>query len=113
MKKFDINDYRGNGYVMHCDTKAKADVFLRYLNSCGRKWTDGESYLTEDCWEVYEENTCYVFNIGQIGHYGALQAPGFYGFGRWTILEFDDFIWDGHRDLDSQQLYETWDKIQL
>ena len=113
MKKFDINDYRGNGYVMHCDTKAKANIFLRYLDSCGENWIGGKSYLTADHWEAYEENTCYVFNTGQFGSCEQLRNPSLFYPDQWTILEFDDFIWDEHRDLDSQQLYEIWDQIQL
>lgn len=108
MQKFNIDDYRGSGYVMHCDTKAKADIFLRYLDSCGEKWIGGESYLVEDCWKVYRENTCYAFNTGQYGHYGFLTDPALH-----TILEFDDFVWDKHRSLDSQQLYEIWDRIHF
>ena len=111
MKKFCIDDYRSNGYAMHCDTNDKADVFLRYLDSCGRRWIRGGSYLIEDHWETYEEDTCYVFNTGQFGSCSNLQNTIFFYPDQWTILEFDDFIWDKHRSLDSQQLYEIWDKI--
>lgn len=110
MKKFCIDDYRGNGYAMHCDTKDKADVFLRYLDSCGRRWIGGKSYLVDDYWETYEEETCYAFNTGQFGSCSYLHSTIFNP-DQWTILEFDDFIWDKHRSLDSQQLYEIWDKI--
>lgn len=42
--KFNIEDYKDK-YVMHCDTKEKANAFCKYLYSVGRKWTSDCSYL--------------------------------------------------------------------
>lgn len=41
-KTFDINNYKGK-YVMHCDTKYKANIFCEYLNSLDRKRNNGNA----------------------------------------------------------------------
>lgn len=43
--KFNINKYEGN-YAMHCKTEEEAKIFCRYLDSVGRKWVDGDLYLS-------------------------------------------------------------------
>lgn len=61
---FDIEKYNGK-YVMHCKTEAEAKSFCRYLDSVGKKWCDGESYLIETNWKIYKDQSCYKFNTGQ------------------------------------------------
>ena len=84
-KKFNINDYEGN-YVMHCNTEEKANVFCKYLDSVGKKWNNGDSYLKVNEWEHYEEDTCYNFNYGRFCDYN-------YYCNYYIILEFNDFDW--------------------
>lgn len=86
--KFNINKYLGN-YAMHCKTEEEAKIFLRYLDSVGRKWIDGTSYMSMTKWRVYGPDTCYDFYNGT--YCNKTYFLTCYGY---TILEFSDFEWD-------------------
>ncbi len=90
--KFNINDYKGK-YVMHCKTEEEAKAFCRYLNGIGRKWRDGISYLCENDWSFYTDQTCYEFNNGAYADKCCYLKHGY------TILEFSDFEWDEMTEL--------------
>lgn len=83
--KFNINDYEGN-YVMHCKTEEEAKDFCAYLDSVGRKWCNGESYLDVNEWGWYRENTIYDFNEGS---YCSVDLAKIYNE---IILEWSDFM---------------------
>lgn len=86
--KFNINKYEGN-YAMHCKTEEEAKIFCRYLDSVGRRWGSGHSYILMTNWDDYGPNTCYSFNSGTY-------CDKIYYLTRncYTILEFSDFEWD-------------------
>lgn len=85
--KFNINKYMGN-YAMHCKTKEEAKIFCRYLDSVGRRWADGTSYMSMTNWN-YGPDTCYTFNNGTYCKKTYFLTRNYY-----TILEFSDFEWD-------------------
>lgn len=85
--KFNIDKYMGN-YVMHCKTEEEAKIFLRYLDSVGRKWVDGHSYISMTNWDAYGPDTCYDFYKGT--YCNKTYFLTCYGY---TILEFSDFEW--------------------
>lgn len=85
--KFNINKYMGN-YAMHCKTKEEAKIFCRYLDSVGRRWADGTSYMSMTNWN-YGPDTCYTFNSGTYCKKTYFLTRNYY-----TILEFSDFEWD-------------------
>lgn len=84
--KFNINDYKGK-YVMHCKTEEEAKIFCRYLDSVGKKWASGDSYVSATNWDVYGPDTCYNFNNDS--YYQRLYFLAH----DYTILEFSDFDW--------------------
>lgn len=84
--KFNINKYLGN-YAMHCKTEEEAKIFLRYLDSVGRKWVDGTSYMSMTKWSVHGPDTCYDFYNGT--YCNKTYFLTCYGY---TILEFSDFV---------------------
>ena len=86
--KFNINKYLGN-YAMHCKTEEEAKIFLRYLDSVGRRWADGTSYMSMTNWNVYGPDTCYDFYDGTYCAKRYFLTRNCY-----TILEFSDFEWD-------------------
>lgn len=86
--KFNINKYEGN-YAMHCKTEEEAKIFCRYLDSVGRKWADGTSYMSMTNWSVYGHDTYYDFNDGTYCDKRYFLVRSYY-----TILEFSDFEWD-------------------
>lgn len=86
--KFNINKYMGN-YAMHCKTEEEAKIFCRYLDSVGRRWADGTSYMSMTNWDDYGPDTCYTFNNGTYCKKTYFLTRNYY-----TILEFSDFEWD-------------------
>ena len=86
--KFNINKYEGN-YAMHCKTEEEAKIFCRYLNSVGRRWGSGHSYISMTNWDDYGPNTCYSFNSGTYCDKIYYLTHNCY-----TIPEFSDFEWD-------------------
>jgi hypothetical protein len=86
--KFNINKYMGN-YAMHCKTEEEAKIFCRYLDSVGRRWADGTSYMSMTNWDDYDPDTCYDFNDGTYCVKRYFLTRNYY-----TILEFSDFEWD-------------------
>ena len=94
-RRFDIDDYLGN-YVMHCSTEDEANVFLKYLNSVGRRWRNGASYLA---FKVCKENIVYYFNNGTFGNYDSVSCE-------YVILEFDAFDWSERQPLQGSDLLQ-------
>ena len=83
--KFNIDDYKGE-YVMHCKTEEEAKNFLFYLDSIGKKWCDGNSYLRGTKWYDYGPYTVYYFNKGTYGGIHYAEDNGY------KILEWSDFM---------------------
>lgn len=100
--KFDIRDYKGR-CVMHCKTEDEAKVFCRYLNSIGRKWRNGISYLCENEWSFYTDQTCYEFNND------AYADKCYYLKYGYTILEFSDFEWD---EMTQKHIFKVGDRVR-
>ena len=84
---FKLEDFQGD-YVMHCDTKEKADIFCAFLDSQHKKWNTGDSCLKDNHWNIYRQLTGYNFNNGSFANTHLYKAVDF------TILEFDDFNWE-------------------
>lgn len=84
MKKFSIDEYRGN-YVMHLKSKIEASIFGRYLNALGLNLINVSSYLnrSDDIWKVYKDKTVFYFNEGTFGSIEDVKD--------FNVLEFSDF----------------------
>lgn len=82
---FDVEKYKGK-YVMHCKTEAEAKSFCRYLDSIGREWRDGTSYLQSNRWIFFKEQCCYAFNNNAIG-----SEVGYHDLG-YIVLNWDNYI---------------------
>ena len=100
--KFNINKYMGN-YAMHCKTEEEAKIFLRYLDSVGRKWVNGTSYMSMTNWSVYGHDTCYDFNGGTYCDKTYFLTCNYY-----TILEFSDFKWDNLMEIPPSMILELF-----
>ena len=91
--KFNINNYE---VCMHCGTKEKDEIFLRYLDSIGLTWISGTTYIDHDTDKVYypfiymhdRNKVVFYFLSGRFGELEFAKKRGD------TILEFDDFDWD-------------------
>lgn len=102
--KFNIDDYKGE-YAMHCKTEKEANVFCRYLNSVGKKWCDGESYLTKIPWKLYKDQTYYAFNQGMFCNRKFYEDCGY------KILEFSDFEWDEMTEPATKPAFKVGDRV--
>ena len=98
-RKFNIDDFSHGTYVMHCNTKEKAVVFLKYLDSIGRKWRNGVSYLAANEWDDYGDATVYYFNMGMYSSYNSVSSSH-------IILEFDAFDWSERQPLKGSDLLQ-------
>ena len=97
-RRFNIDDFSNDDYVMHCNTKEKAEVFLKYLDSIGRKWSNGVSYLAVNDWDVHGNDTVYHFNIDMYGSCDFINPS--------LILEFDAFDWSERQPLKGSDLLQ-------
>lgn len=82
---FNINNYKGK-YAMHCKTEEEAKSFCKYLHEHGRKWCIGQSYIEDNRWDIYSENTVYNFNDGAFSKVDYCRSENY------TILEWEDFM---------------------
>ena len=85
--KFDISKY-GSKHVMLCPDQESASIFMRFLDSIGRTWCSGTSYLHRDNWNTYKRNTCYRFTEGEYCR------KSYFEENHYIILNFYDFEWD-------------------
>lgn len=89
--KFRLEDYL-NKYVMHCDTRKKAEIFLRFLKKqAPRYWSIYKvsiDILKMNLCKEYHKDRCYNFIEMTYCNKKYYQEHGF------QILEFDDFNWE-------------------
>ncbi len=83
-KKFNINNYKGY-YSMLCKNQEEAKVFCSYLNSIGRKWRAGNSYLDQTYFYEEDDKMYYEFNDGRC------TKNDYCGD---NVLNFSDFDWN-------------------
>ena len=50
--------------AIHCKMEEQAIKLLKEFDKMGKKWASGNSYLEVNCWNGYEEDTCYSNNNG-------------------------------------------------
>lgn len=49
--------------AVHCATKEEAKRICKIAHDNGLKWNTGRTYIGENNWEEYKEETCYNFNL--------------------------------------------------
>lgn len=71
--------------AIHCKTEEQANKLLKAFDKLGKKWSSGNSYLEVNCWNGYEENTCYSNNNGYT-------FINWYKENNYKIYDFEDVI---------------------
>ena len=95
---FPIQSFTDLNIGMLCATEEEAEVFLSFLDSVGRRWSDGGSYKENYRWRGAE--TVYFFNKGT---YGTLS---------WArqnhrqVLDLSDFVVETEMEQDDTRLNE-------
>lgn len=92
MNRFNIEHHKNHEAFVICRSKEEAEEFCRYLNSNGREWASGTSYLETAHWNDAVESgyniIAYCFN------FGTYTCDKRYLIGRQYVYEFSDFDWD-------------------
>lgn len=68
---------------IHCDTEEKANKLLKKFHELGERWCTEKSYLENNHYDVYRENTVY-YNVETYGYLQNARKNGI------KIIEFDD-----------------------
>lgn len=82
---FDFGAWKDKNVCMHCRTREEADDFCHEMHKAGLTWSSGKSYLEMNCFNVYNEQTCYYFNRGTYVNIGYSKTKGN------QILEWSDY----------------------
>ena len=105
---FPIEEFTETDVCMHCSTEEEANAFLEFLNSIGRRWASGDSYLSHNNFSDYNSGTCYYFNQGLYGSFHNATARGR------TVLEFSDYLIDEEElEIDDASLNEFFSSFAL
>lgn len=86
MRKFNWKEFKNkdNKIAVHCKTKEEAIDFCKQMHKHRMKWCNGESYLKNTKYDVYNERTCYYGD----GEYSSLDFAEKYNY---KILEWSDY----------------------
>ena len=87
--RFNLDNYRDGYVVMNCKNRDEIYVFCEFFDSNDRVFVDGQKYDAEGRVLRDYKEVCFRFNRGMIA------SRSYYAcYGRFTILEFEDFDWD-------------------
>ena len=76
---------KDNKIVVHCKTEEEAIDFCKKMDEHGMKWCSGGSYLKNNEWNYYREETCYS-NKGEYTEKCWYEECGY------KILEWSDYM---------------------
>lgn len=87
MKKFNWNEFKNkdNKIAVNCKTKEEAKDFCRQMHGQGMKWRNGESYLKNTNYDMFNERTCYYGD-------GECSSLDFAENHNYKILEWSDYM---------------------
>lgn len=86
--KFDWDKFKDeiNKIVVHCKTEEEAKDFCRQMDAHGMQWCNKTSYLEENNFSRYNEETCYSGADGTFCRYDYFIDNDY------TILEWSDYM---------------------
>lgn len=95
-KKFKLENYQGN-YIMCCKTEGQCKKFDNFLHKNGRCLANGDLYTTQIYHIRKDEYLYYYFNEGLWELVRSEEHKRGWNemVSGYTILEFEDFDWDG------------------
>ena len=87
MRKFNWDEFKDekNNIAVNCKTEEEAKDFCKQMHEHGMKWCNGESYLKNTNYNVYNEGTCYYGS----GEYSSRVFAEKYNY---KILEWSDYM---------------------
>lgn len=78
-------------------TQEQCGIFSREADKLGYRWSSHDSYLEENYWNDYEEETCYS-NKCEYGYKAFYKKDGY------KILNFEDIDWEEHKMKDKEYI---------
>lgn len=87
MRKFNWDEFKNkyNKIAVHCKTEEEAKDFCKQMHKHRMKWRNGESYLKNTNYDMYNERTCYYGD----GEYSSRDFAEKYNY---KILEWSDYM---------------------
>ena len=85
MKKFDWDKFKTEKIAVHCKTEEEAKDFCKKMHEQGMKWKNGNSYIEEQYYDVYQEKMCYYAD----GEYSDLDYAKEKSY---IVLEWSDYM---------------------
>ena len=76
---------KNNKIAVHCKTAEEAIDFCKKMEEHGMKWSSGESYINNNHWYNYKEETCYT-------NKGKFTSKDWYEEHGYKILEWLDYM---------------------
>ena len=85
--KFDWDKFKneGNKIAVHCKTEEEAKDFCRQMDAHGMQWCNEKSYLEENHFYRYKEETCYCGD-------GTFSSYEYFIEHYYTVLEWSDYM---------------------
>ena len=80
-----VTDLKENECI-HCETEEQANAICKLMHEAGLEWVDGDSYLSENCYESYKSETCYFTAEGQFCSLDYYKRNGY------TIYKAEQFL---------------------
>ncbi len=80
-----VTDLKENECI-HCETEEQANTICKLMHEAGLTWYFGDSYLSKNNYDVYNQNTCYNPKIGQYCDFN------FYKQNNYTIYKAEQFL---------------------
>ena len=94
--------------AIHCKTEEQAIKLLKEFDKIDKKWASGNSYLEVNCWNEYEEDTCYSNSNGYT-------FINWYKKNNYKIYDFEDVDFEEEKKMKRKiklrdMTKEQWDK---
>ena len=95
--------------AIHCKTEEQAIKLLKEFDKIDKKWASGNSYLEVNCWNEYEEDTCYSNSNGYT-------FINWYKKNNYKIYDFEDVDFEEEKKMKRKiklrdMTKEQWDKF--
>lgn len=62
-----VTDLKENECI-HCETEEQANAICKLMHEAGFTWNNGDSYLSENNYDIYKSGTCYFPEDGEYGN---------------------------------------------
>ena len=73
--------------AINCKSRRQSNIFCEESHKLGKKWKEGQSYLEENQWQDYLEDTCYDNENQYTERRWYLQQD-------YRVLDFEDIEWN-------------------